>query len=106
MEMFLTSFVLQFDWMLCDSITSGWTLCASVVVDIDFFFFGCQVLLASNIRKVWKVQVLSTPQVFVKSNGTRCFRNGCCIIMSCALHMVILFSQLTWEDDSACDSAF
>lgn len=106
MEMFLTSFVLQFDWMLCDSVTSsGWTLCASVV-DIDFFFFGCQVLLASNIQKVWKVQVLSTPQVFVKSNRTRCFRNGCCIIMSCAFRMVILFSQLTWEDDCACDSAF
>jgi len=45
-------------------------------------------------------------QVFVESKGTRCFRNGCCIIMSCAFHMVILFSQLTWEDDCACDSAF
>jgi hypothetical protein len=66
MEMFLTSFVLQFDWILCDSITSsGWTLCASVV-DIDFFFFGCQVLLASNIRKVWKVQVLTTPKCLWK----------------------------------------
>jgi hypothetical protein len=52
--------------MLCESITSsGWTLCASVV-DIDFFFFGCQVLLASNIWKVWKVQVLSTPKCLWK----------------------------------------
>jgi hypothetical protein len=106
MEMFLTSFVLQFDWMLCDSITSsGWTLCASVV-DIDFSFFGCQVLLASNIRKVRKVQVLSTPKCLWKVRELWCFRNGCCIIMSCAFHMVILLSQLTWEDDCACDSAF
>jgi hypothetical protein len=28
------------------------------------------------------------------------------MIMSCAFHMVILFSQSTWEDDCACDSAF
>jgi hypothetical protein len=37
-----------------------------VLVDIDFFFFGCQVLLASNIRKVWKVQVLTTPKCLWK----------------------------------------
>lgn len=41
-------------------------ICVPVLVDIDFFFFGCQVLLASNIRKVWKVQVLTTPKCLWK----------------------------------------
>lgn len=63
MEMFLTSFVLQFDWMLCDSITSsGWTLCASVV-DIDFSFLAVKVCWLPTFGRFGRSKFCPLPSV-------------------------------------------